>query len=174
MARFLDRLYLAAGALAAALILGICLLVTAQVGLNLAARLGGPGWSATIPSYADFAGFMLAGATFLALPHTLRAGGHIRVSLVTRRLPPRAAVAAEVAALLAALALCGTASWFVIRLIGESMRYGDTSSGMVAVPLWVPQLSLAAGLILLCIALAQTLVETLIARQPVLRDSGDA
>jgi len=37
----------------------------------------------TIPSYSDFSGFMLAAATFLAMPYTFRSGGHIKVSLVT-------------------------------------------------------------------------------------------
>jgi TRAP-type C4-dicarboxylate transport system permease small subunit len=159
--RALDLVYDAAGALAALAILAICGVVSAQIGLNILARVAGPGWSWTIPSYADLAGFALAASSFLALAHTLRRGGHIRVTLLTGRLAagPRRAVEAGTLALAAAVA--GYATWYMVALIGESWRYGDTSSGMIAVPLWIPQTPVEWGLLLLTVALVQTLVEVL-------------
>ena len=161
MRRALDAVYDAAGALAAVAILFICALISAQIGLNILARLAGPGWSWTIPSYADFAGYALAAASFLALAHTLRRGAHIRVTLLTARLAPGLRRGVESAALALAAAVSGYATWYVAALIGESWHYGDTSSGMVAVPLWIPQVPVAAGLGLLTVALAHTLVEVL-------------
>jgi TRAP-type C4-dicarboxylate transport system permease small subunit len=161
VSRALDRLYDAAGVLAAAAILCICAVVAAQIGLNLLARVGGPGWSWTIPSYADFAGFALAAASFLALAHTLRRGAHIRVTLLTGRMRPGARRAVEAATLGLAAAVAAYATWYMAALIGESWRYGDTSSGMVAVPLWIPQGPVAAGLALLTVALVHTLVDVL-------------
>lgn len=159
MSRALERVYDAAGAVAALAILFICAVVSAQIGLNILARLAGPGWSWTIPSYADFAGYALASASFLALAHTLRRGAHIRVALLTDRLAarPRRALAVLVVGLAACLAAYAT--WYMALLIGESWRYGDTSSGMVAVPLWIPQAPVAVGLGLLTVALVHTLVE---------------
>ncbi|MEO5621424.1 MAG: hypothetical protein ABIQ32_12915, partial [Sphingomicrobium sp.] len=81
MRNILDRLYQFSGGLAALAILAICLLITAQIGFNIIARLGGADLSYTIPSYADFAGYFLSTASFMALAYTLRAGGHIRVGL---------------------------------------------------------------------------------------------
>jgi TRAP-type C4-dicarboxylate transport system permease small subunit len=159
VSRALDVLYDAAGALAAVAILGICAVVSAQIGLNILARVAGPGWSWTIPSYADFAGFALAAATFLALAHTLRRGAHIRVTLLTGRLRPAPRRAVVAATLALATAVAGYATWYMAALIGESWRYGDTSSGMVAVPLWIPQVPVAAGLALLTVALVHTLAE---------------
>jgi TRAP-type C4-dicarboxylate transport system permease small subunit len=159
VSRALDRVYDAAGALAAAAILCICAVASAQIGLNVLARVGGPGWSWTIPSYADFAGFALAAASFLALAHTLRRGAHIRVTLLTGRMAPGPLRAVEAATLALAAAVAGYATWYVAALIGESWRYGDTSSGMIAVPLWLPQTPVAVGLALLTIALVHTLVE---------------
>lgn len=159
LGRALDRLYDAAGALAAVAVLLICAVVSAQVALNVLARLGGPGWSWTIPSYADFAGFALAAASFLALAHTLRRGAHIRVTLVTARLPVEAQRAAALAVSGAAAAFAGYATWYVGSLVGESWHYGDTSSGIVAVPIWIPQVPVFLGLALLTVALVHTLVE---------------
>jgi TRAP-type C4-dicarboxylate transport system permease small subunit len=170
MRRLLDRLYVAAGGLAALAILGICLLVSAQIGLNILARLGGPEWSFTIPSYADFAGYMLAAASFLALAHTLRAGGHIRVTLVTGRLPERARWIAELTTLALGAAMAGYACRFAALLMAESWHYGDKSTGIVAIPIFVPQGFMVAGLGLLTLAFLDTLIESARARRPVLSD----
>ena len=161
MSRALDRLYDAAGVAAALCILFICTIVTAQVALNILARIGGPGMSYTIPSYADFAGYALAAASFLALAHTLRRGAHIRVTLVSDRLPAALRRAADLLILVLAAGIAAFATWFMVALMKESLRYGDLSPGMVAVPLWIPQVPVAAGLALLTLALLHTLAERL-------------
>ena len=161
MSRALDRLYDAAGVAAALCILFICAIVTAQVGLNVLSRIGGPGLAYTIPSYADFAGYALAAASFLALAHTLRRGAHIRVTLVSDRLPPALRRAADLLVLALAAGIAAFATWFMALLIEESLRYGDLSPGMIAVPLWIPQIPVAAGLALLTLALLHTLAERL-------------
>lgn len=172
MLRALNACYKIAGGIAAAAIMLICLLVSAQVVLNIIARFGGPDWSWTIPSYADFAGFLLAAATFLAMAHTLREGAHIRVNLVVQTLPPRGRWVMEMLALALGVAVSGAATWFVIGLIEESIHYGDMSTGIVAVPIWIPQMPMALGLVLLTVALAHTLIEAIVARAPVLADQG--
>lgn len=172
MRRLLDRLYQLAGAIAAIAILAICLLVTAQVSLNILARLGGPSLSFTIPSYADFAGYFLATASFFALSYTLRAGGHIRVNLVIQHLPDRTRWLFELLALALGGAMAGYATYFAAGLVGESWHYGDKSTGIVAIPLWIPQSAMVAGLGLLALAFLDTLVESWRARQPILSESG--
>ncbi len=166
MRRFLDRLYGVAAAIAGLCIIGICLLVSAQILLNIAARLLGPGHSLTIPSYADFAGFMLAAATFLALGPTLRAGGHIRVTLLTRRLPPRVALWLEVVVLGVAAGVVACLLRYVVQLIGESWRYNDLSPGIIPIPLWIPQSIMAVGLLIFLIALIDLMVSDIRAGRP--------
>lgn len=168
MGHFLQRLYDICGAIAGILILCICLLISAQIGLNAFGRLSPGLLPSTIPSYADFSGFMLAGATFLALAHTLRAGGHIRVNLVTGRLPARMQVIAEGFALLAAILLVGYAAWFMVGLVQESLHYGDVSNGIIPVALWIPQSAAAFGVALLLVALMHTFVDLLRSGAPVL------
>ncbi len=168
MRRTLDTLYAVAGAVAGLLIAAICLLISAQIVLNGMGRVAPGLLPSTIPSYADFSGFMLAGATFLALAPTLRHGGHVRVTLVTRRLPPGRRAAAEALVLAVALGAILYALWFMIGLVGDSRRYGDVSSGMVPIPLWIPQAVTAAGMALLAVALLDTLVQVVRTRGPVL------
>jgi len=172
MRRLLDSLYKLSGAIAALSILGICFVVSAQVILNIVARIGGPGWSYTIPSYADFSGFFLATASFMALAYTLRAGGHIRVNLLVGSLPARPRWLLELLALSIGAMMAGYATYYAANLLGESYSYGDMSTGIVAIPLWIPQTGMVAGLGLLTVAFIDTLVEALIARAPILSDEG--
>ena len=172
MRRTLDLIYAASGGLAALCILAICCLVSAQVGLNILARLGGPQMSWTIPSYADFAGFLLAGASFLGIPYAFRHGTHIRVNLVISRLPAGPAWILEVLALAIASALLAYAAWYAFALTAESLHYGDMSTGMIAVPLWIPQTVMTAGLVVTTLGALDRLVESALARRPILVDEG--
>ena len=168
MGRILQRVYDICGAISGALILAICLLISAQIVLNLVGRVMPGVLPSTIPSYADFSGFMLAGATFLAMAHTLRAGGHIRVNLVTGRLSPRLQLVFEALVLVVAAALLGFATWFMVGLVLESLHYGDVSTGIVPVPLWLPQSVAAFGMLLFLVAVLHTLGDLWRLRQPVL------
>ncbi len=170
MRRICNNVYILGGWVAAFCIASICLLVFVQVLCNLLDRLSsiitGSAIGLTIPSYADFTGFLLAASSFLALAYTLRGGGHIRVSLLTARIPGRYQHIVEFFCLVVALAITGYFSWYTVLLVLESLEYNDLSSGMVAVPLWIPQLFMLVGLLVLTLALVDDLV-TVITRQAV-------
>lgn len=161
----LDRLYKWSGALAALFLVAICAIVMAQVTANAVDALmqwaTGRPIGLVVPSYAEFAGFFLAAASFLALPHALRAGAHIRVTSVLDRLAPRARLAAEVWCSAAGAALSGYFTWYSLLLVVESLRYGDVSPGMVPVPLWIPQAAMSLGLVILTVAFADRCVSLL-------------
>lgn len=168
MGRYLQKIYDYCGALAGGLILCICLLISAQIVLNAFGRFSPGTLPSTIPSYANFSGYMLAGATFLALAHTLRSGGHIRVNLITTRLPVRMQFLVEGFSLSVAAALIGYATWFMGNLVLESVHYGDVSTGIVPIPLWIPQSVATFGIALLLVALIHTFVDLLQAGEPIL------
>lgn len=165
MRRALDWLYAASGAVGAASICAIALIVLAQVTLNVidwfASLLTGKGLGLLIPSYATFAGYMLASATFFSLGYALRRGAHIRVSLVTQRLGPRASRVAEIIAGVSGSGI----GLMLVHYLGEhaydAWRFGDRSAGLVSVPLWIPQSVLVAGSAVFAIACIDTTVEAL-------------
>lgn len=170
--KFLDRLYVVSGAVSAGFLVLICALVTVQVLLNLVTKLFGASVALSVPSYAEFAGFFLAAASFLALAYTLTRGGHIRVTLVVQYLPKWLQTILEIFALgLCALtALYGT--WFMGKLTMDSLKFGDMSPGIIAVPIWIPQLSLVLGLGILAISLVDLTLQTIFARKVILITSG--
>ncbi len=175
--KILDRLYLVSGWLGAGFIALICLLVVVQVTLNLVDRLStvltGSAIGLTIPSYADFTGFFLASASFLALAYTLREGGHIRVTLVIGNLPKGIRRLFEVWCVGLATFIAGYFVWYTARLVHESYVYHDLSAGMIAVPIWIPQSGMLLGLIVLFISLVDELVRVVTGRTPSYFDKGE-
>lgn len=158
MRRVLDGLYLACGILGATFLVLILLVVCAQVALNVAdavaGRLTGRAIGLLIPSYATFAGYFLAAGSFFALAYAFAHGTHIRVTLALQHMPAAPRRIAEVGTAALATVLSGYFAWFMLALTRESLRFGDLSSGLVAIPLWIPQSAMTAGLVALTIAAA--------------------
>jgi len=177
MRQALDFLYRASGALAAMFLVGICVVVLLQVGANAIdkaiALAGGEPIGLLVPSYAEFAGFFLAASSFLALAYTLRHGGHIRVSLLIQHLGAGPRRVIELWCLLASGLLVGYFAVFASNLVLDSLEFGDLSTGMVAVPLWIPQSALALGLIVLTIALIDEFVRVAMGRLPSYHGKGE-
>jgi TRAP-type C4-dicarboxylate transport system permease small subunit len=148
--RILDRIYRASGALAAIFMVLIAVLTLVQIGSRL---LGIQVRDADI-----FAGFAMAASSFLALAYTLRTGGHIRVNLLVSRLHGRARRIAEGWCLLFATVSIGMFAWFSIELVFQSYEFGDLSTGMIGVPLWIPQIGMALGVVLLEVAFLEECV----------------
>lgn len=164
--RALDKLYDISGVLGAVFIAAIAAVVLVQVFCNIAnktalAMLGASlGWS--VPDYAELAGYFLAAATFFAAAHTLKAGAHIRVSLVLQRLGPRARWIAELLASGLGALMIGFFTYWSGVLVWESWFYGDLSPGLLATPLWFPQSPIVIGLVVLTIALCDVFVTALL------------
>ncbi|WP_313074130.1 TRAP transporter small permease subunit [Melaminivora sp.] len=157
MRKLLDGLYAASAWLA-----GLCMIgVLAMVLLTIASRLLG----FAAPGSDSYAGYAMAGAGFMALAGTLKKGEHIRVTLFIGMLRGRAAKVAEVLALAIATALSAFLAWYSAHLVWQSWEIGDVSMGIDATPLWIPQLTMAAGTFVFFIAFCDELVLELLGRR---------
>ena len=146
----LDRLFHATGVLAALFMVG----TLAMVIVGVAARLLG----FNVPGTDAYAGYCMAAAGFLALAHTLKRGEHIRVTLILEHLPPGPQRALELWALGVATLLAALFAYYSVRLSWQSWDFHDVSTGNDATPLWIPQMSMALGAVVLCIAFVDELV----------------
>jgi TRAP-type C4-dicarboxylate transport system permease small subunit len=148
--RFLDALYDAAAGLAA-----LCMVaLLAMVLLSIVSRE----LHFHVRGTDAYAGYLMAGAGFLALAHTLKRGEHIRVTLLLTSLKGRARRALEIWALGAATLLAALSAFYACRLAWQSRVLNDVSTGNDATPLWIPQLTFAIGSVILLVALIDELV----------------
>jgi len=158
MRTLLDGLYRLSAVLAALCMAGIALVVLAQI--------AGRGLGFRVPEANEIAGYLVAGSAFLGLAPTLQAGTHIRVNLLLQALPAGARRWVEVWCLLLALGVVGYAGWWALDLVIGSLQFDDRSPGELAIPLWIPQCALPAGLAVCAIALLDSLQAVLRGRAP--------
>ena len=163
--RGLDALYLAGGLIAACFMVAILVIIL----LQMAAR-----WTGNVfPGGTDYAGYCMAGASFFAFAYALNHGAHIRVSILLNALGPRRrwleiwcfAIGAVTATFFAR---------YAVKAVYWSHKLNDVSQGQDATPLWIPQLSMAAGSILLAIAFWDHLARLIFTGAHGVRPSGDA
>ncbi|MGY4830176.1 TRAP transporter small permease [Sphaerotilaceae bacterium SBD11-9] len=150
MRRSLDHLYDASAALAGLCMVGLlCMVLVSITSRQL---------HINVPGTDSYAGYLMAAAGFLALAHTLKRGEHIRVTLVISALPPRWKHRLELWALSAATALAALFAGYSCKLAWQSRAFNDVSTGIDATPLWIPQLSMAVGTVILFVAFVDELV----------------
>ena len=145
MRRVLDFLYDATAWLAALAMIGVLAMVLVAI---VSRQLG-----YNVPGTDAYAGYSMAAAGFLALAHTLKRNEHIRVTLILGRLQGRARHGLEMWALSAGVLLGGLFAFYSVRLAWVSHAFNDVSTGNDATPLWIPQIAMALGAIVLLVAL---------------------
>ena len=150
MRRFLDALYNAAAALAAVCMVALLVMVLLSV--------FGRQFNFHVPGTDAYAGYLMAASGFLALAHTLKKGEHIRVTLVLGALSAGPKRAMEIWAHGAGALIAILVAIYSCRLVWQSHSFHDISTSNDATPLWIPQLAMAAGTIILVIAFIDELL----------------
>ena len=150
MRKALDTLYDAAAYAAAFFMVGVLAMVLASViGRMVGFNLRGSD---------AYAGYCMAAASFLALAHTLKRGEHIRVMLFLERFGGRARRPLEIWSHIAGAFFCGVLAVYSARLAWLSWKLNDVSQGNDATPLWIPQIGMAVGCVVLLVAMVDDLV----------------
>jgi TRAP-type C4-dicarboxylate transport system permease small subunit len=157
MRRLLDFIYNSAAALAALFM--VCLL--GMVLLSIVSRQ----LHFHVPGTDAYAGYLMAAAGFLALAHTLKRGEHIRVTLLLNVLKGKAKKAFEVWALAVATLLSILFAAYSCKLIWQSYEFNDISTSSDATPLWIPQICMGLGTVVLAIAFLDELVLEILGRR---------
>ena len=96
----------------------------------------------------EVASFLELFVIFGGLAYTFRSGGHVRVDLLTGRLPGGARARVRVAGLVLGLVFLAIVIWTTAQSAVTAYRYGRVSAVMLY-PLWAPMALIPLGLALL-------------------------
>jgi TRAP-type C4-dicarboxylate transport system permease small subunit len=153
------RVLYAAGAWLA----GVCMVLIVAITLyQVIGRMVG----AAVTDAGELAGYAMAAAIFLSLAYTFQRGGHIRVNLLLAQVRPGWRRALEYWCVGVLAVLGALFAVFAVQMVRDSYAMGDVSTGMLSVPLWIPQISMAAGAILFEIAVLDELVHMIRGHAP--------
>lgn len=152
----LDHLYTAGGVLAALFLIAILVLIMVQ----MLAR-----WTGQVFSGApDYAGYCMAAASFLAFAHALNRGAHIRVSLLLN-VAGRFRYYLELWCFTIGAAATIYLAWYAVKATIWSHKFQDISQGQDATPIWIPQLGMSIGAVLLAICFVDNLARLIVLRK---------
>ena len=154
----MDGLYIGSAYLGAAFVVGIGALITAQVvGRELGTQVKGAD---------EITAWSVVSAGFLPLAHTYRRNGQIRVTPLIERFKGRSRIFVELVSLSLALFFVGYLSYSAFDMVWDSFRFNDYSHGLIVIPIWIPQISIAIGTLILLIAIIDDIVAALLNREP--------
>ncbi len=165
--RTLDGLYKVSGVVAACFLITIVVLIVIQMASR---QFGFP-----FRGGSDYSGYSMAAASFFGFAYALNHGAHIRVTLALTALG-RFRFWGEVWCFgFSAFTAC-TVAWYAVHFTYESYCgvfskstgkcFPEISQGLDATPLWIPQLSMAIGSVILAIAFIDNFVSLLIKGRP--------
>ena len=149
----LDFIYRVGGFGAGLLLILLCTLILYSILARLVGLYAG--------GATDVAGYVMATSTFLALAYTFRSNGHIRVSLLIQHIAGAGRRAIEIFCLGFMSVIACFIAFYMTRLTIDSYEFGERSEGADAILLWIPQTPVAAGSILLMVAVVHTLLQAL-------------
>jgi TRAP-type C4-dicarboxylate transport system permease small subunit len=131
-------------------------------------------WSSlTFPGSTQYAGYLMASASFLAFASALNSGAHIRVGLALTALG-RHRYWGELWCMIVGTAASCYLAWYAVRLVYWSRKLHDISQGLDASPMWIVQLPMAFGAILLAVAFLDNLVTLVLTGRDNVRDDTEA
>lgn len=158
MRRALNHVFAAAGALAGGCVAAVfVMMIFASLGRMAGWRVGGVN---------DIVSWLTAAAAFLAMAHAFKHGDFVRVTLLLDSLGARSRRGLETGALLVAALAIGYLAFWAARFTWESRQFGDMAGGMVAIPIWIPQLTFVIGALLFWLAVLDELWLVLRGEQP--------
>ena len=148
--RLLDGLYIGAGALAALCLVAILTLIVAQ----MVAR-----WTGNVfPGAASYAGYAMAGASFLAFANALNRGSHIRASILLNALSTGGKRLLDIWCFAVAAAVAWYFTYYAYWFVYWSWKFNEVSQDQDATALWIPQSVMVIGGGILAIALTDNLL----------------
>ena len=150
--RSLDTLYLIGGIIASLFLIAILAIIV----LQMLAR-----WTGQVfPGATDYAGYCMAAASFFAFAYALNHGAHIRVSIVLNALGEKRRWG-ETFCFAIGSVIATYFAWYAVRGTYWSWKLNEISQGLDKTPIWIPQISMSVGAILLAIAFWDHLVQLL-------------
>ena len=98
-----------------------------------------------IRGLAEYSGYSMAASSFLALAYTFGEKGHIRITLFLEKSKGNFRRILELWCLFVATFFSGFLSYYFIKMLIISIKFGERSEGADEILIWIPQISVAIG-----------------------------
>jgi TRAP-type C4-dicarboxylate transport system permease small subunit len=114
----------------------------------------------------DLVAWLCASASFFAMAHAFRHGDFVRVTLLLEALPPQGRRWLDAVCLAVACVSVGYLTWSASAFTWESFEFHEMATGLVVIPIWIPQASFVIGSWLLLAAVVDEFITVLRGQKP--------
>ena len=145
----IDRLSRLDGWLGVGCLAALTTLMIAEVAVRALSNVL-PWIPADIPVAWEYSSYLMAACFTFGAAMTLRAGGHIRVTLVLAKVSPKVRRWMETVLAACGVGFCGFLAWSMAYFTWRSFAT-DQTSAMSGTLVWIPQFFVTFGIVLLMI-----------------------
>ena len=156
----IEKLARLDGWIGAACLVTLTLLMLAEITVRALSNFI-PWVPADIPVAWEYSSYLMAACFTFGAAMTLRAGGHIRVTLILGRLEPPARRWFEACAALIATLFVGFLALAMARFAWGAFERGQTSISSNTL-LWIPEAAIAFGMVLLALQFLSRFIQALL------------
>jgi len=160
MLEFLDRLSRLDGWLGAVCLASLTALMLAEVFVRTVSNFI-PGVPSSIPVAWEWSSYLMAATFTFGAAMTLRAGGHIRVSLLLANAPPALRRSLDIASAAVALVFMAFMAYAMVKFTYSSYTRGQTSISSET-PVWIPQAAVTFGMVLLALQFLARVIQAVL------------
>lgn len=126
--------------------------------------------NAPLPASVELSQLIESWVIFLPFAYTLAMGRHVKVGLLTLRLPPRLKLFSDLFALALGLALFAVLTFYSWQDFYQSWSINEIMMAAIILPWWAGKLAMPIGMALLC---AQSVVTALLVVEKYKNPSGE-
>ena len=101
----------------------------------------------------EISGYALVAIVFLGLAYTLRTERHVRIELLTKRLPPKRRQQVDIAVLILSMVFISWFTWATMGPVILNYIHHHVSITFLHAPMWIPYLFVPVGAGMLAIGL---------------------
>lgn len=159
-----DRIAAASGAFAMLCLLALLVLILAGVGRSILGKLHAD-WGGEIAIAWEYSAYLMGAVFMFGAAAGLRAGSHVRVSILLARSGGAATLLLELVSTLAGFFVATFMAWSLGNSTLRAFNNEQLSSGSLT-PLWIPNAALALGALLLALQMLVRLLRLLLGEAP--------
>ena len=127
-----------------------------------------------VPMSYEVGAFMLVFIVFLGLAYSQRQKAHIRVEILTLRMPPKIRAGMDLVAYTLGIAIYGLIFYETFKWSYHSYEIGEYVAGLVNIPKWPSQFAVVFGSLLISLQFLSDWVNRVADFVMLLRESGQA
>lgn len=118
-------------------------------------------FGASLSGLYELATFLVVWAIFMTAGIGIQRNIHVRVDILPLICPPKLALTLQILSTLATAFISLVLCYSGYMLVEESLLFGDRTIGTISIPMWIPQLIMPIGGVLMLFHSIAHLIETL-------------